>query len=76
MTKKTQKTKNPKFYCTILLALFNIIRMAMSKAVPDEDRTRFCILSLVIVEELPLLLQDVLYREVSPNMLLQKVIKH
>lgn len=50
--------------------------MAMSKAEPDEDRTRFCRLSLVIVEELPLILQDVLYREVSPNLLLHMVMKH
>lgn len=50
--------------------------MAMSKAEPDEDRTRFCRLSLVIVEELPLILQDVLYREASPNLLLHMVMKH
>lgn len=76
MTKKKNTPKNPKFNCTISLALFNIIRMAMSKAEPDEDRTRFCRLSLVIVEELPLILQDVLYREVSPNLLLHMVMKH
>lgn len=50
--------------------------MAMSKALPGEDRTRFCRLSLVIVEELPLILQDVLHREVPPNLLLQMVNKH
>lgn len=71
-----KKPKKTKFNCTILLALFNIIRMAMSKAVPDEDRTRFCRLSLVIVEELPLILQDVLHREVSPNLLPHMVMKH
>ncbi|XP_056003727.1 uncharacterized protein LOC125662515 [Ostrea edulis] len=47
--------------------------MALSKTVHPHDRTRFTRLTLVILEELTPLLQDILQNEISPNQLLNEV---
>ena len=40
---------------------------------PPEDRTRFCRLSLVIIDELTQILRDLLHNEVHPSQILNKV---
>lgn len=47
--------------------------MALSKASSDEDRTRFFRLSLVILENLTPMLQDLLRREIQPSQIFDKV---
>lgn len=47
--------------------------MALSKASSDEDRTRFFRLSLVILENLTPMLQDLLRREIRPSQIFDKV---
>ncbi|XP_056006602.1 uncharacterized protein LOC130050461 [Ostrea edulis] len=47
--------------------------MALSKTVDPYDRTRFARMSLVIIEELTPLLQDILQNEISPNQIFNQV---
>lgn len=48
-------------------------RMALSKAVSDDDRTRFFRLISVIIEDLTTILQDLLRREIGPSQLFNRV---
>ena len=48
--------------------------MALSKI--EGDRTRFIKMTLVILEELTPLLQDILHDKISPHLLLSKVARH
>lgn len=50
-----------------------VFRMASSKAVSDDDRTRFFRLILVIIEDLTTILQDLLRREIGPGQLFNRV---
>lgn len=47
--------------------------MALSKAVSDDDRTRFFRLISVIIEDLTTILQDLLRREIGPSQLFNRV---
>lgn len=47
--------------------------MASSKAVSDDDRTRFFRLISVIIEDLTTILQDLLRREIGPSQLFNRV---
>ena len=42
---------------------------------PPKDRTRFCRLSLVIIDELTQILRDLLHNEVHPSLIYNKVIQ-
>lgn len=57
----------PTFLIQIFLVYF--LRMALSKASSDEDRTRFFRLSSIIIEVLTPMLQDLLQREIQPSRL-------
>ena len=48
---------------------------SVSSTGSDEDRTRFCKLSLIIIDELTQILRDLLHNEVSPTEIFKKVIK-
>lgn len=50
-----------------------VFRMASSKAVSDDDRTRFFRLISVIIEDLTTILQDLLRREIGPSQLFNRV---
>lgn len=47
--------------------------MASSKAVSDDDRTRFFRLISVIIEDLTTILQDLLRREIGPSQIFNRV---
>lgn len=49
--------------------------MALSKASSDEDRTRFFRLSLIILDELTPILRDLLYKEICPSHILNRVLQ-
>nr|XP_022319238.1 uncharacterized protein LOC111122013 [Crassostrea virginica] len=48
---------------------------SVSSTGSDEDRTRFCKLSLIIIDELTQILRDLLHNEVPSTRIFQKVIK-